>query len=203
MQQLNKQKALELLPLVVDGEAGENDRRAFFQYIEQDREVHRKYESMKRIKKLIRERTPRVQTPEDLKAKISTLIEQENKKSPYRHPAHIGTEGEKPKTPEINAVNDPPSPRTWKRLSYPRWTISIAAVLLLSFIAFLVLDKTGPVFENEFNLEDYVFSHFVQQDHLSMNSIQPASLAEARETLSSRFSHSLRIPQVKEAHISG
>jgi len=89
MRHLSKQQALNLLPLVVDEEANEDEIRAFFQYIKHDEEIRRKYQSMKRVKDLVRQRTPRKKTPDYLKEKISILIEEERQKKSRPYPSQL------------------------------------------------------------------------------------------------------------------
>lgn len=202
MRQLNKKQALELLPLVVDDEANEDDKRAFFQYIEQDEEMRRRFESMKRMKEIIRYRTPRLKAPAHLKVKISSLIEEEDYKSPFRHQPRKETVQDKTehvrRTPDIiHPANEP-----GKVYKLSRVAISIAAILFLSFLTILVLDKTAPVFETEFSLEKYAFLHYTQKDNLSVASQQTASLVEARDFLSTQLNHYLRMPRIKDASIT-
>ncbi|MEX0771241.1 MAG: hypothetical protein WD035_10935 [Balneolaceae bacterium] len=204
MRQLNRQKALDLLPLVVDDEAHEDDKRAFFKYLELDDELRRKYRSMKRVKEFIRDRTPRVKSPDGLKARIATLIEKEQEKSSYRRSA----EEEKPKISGFLHGKIPPakndtSGKALDPYTYPRIAISAVAVLLLTLSVILALNEISPVFKTEFSLEEYVFSHFTQYNNPSIASLQPASLVEARDYMISHFNQSPRMPQIKGAQISG
>lgn len=204
MRQLNRQQALDLLPLVVDEEAHEDDKRAFFMYLEQDDELRRKYRSMKRVKELIRNRTPRVKSPDRLKARIATLIEKEREKPSCRS----SSEKEEFKKSgfiqgKIPATKNHASGKAFNSGIYSRIAISSAAVILLTLSVIFVLNEISPVFKTEFSLEENVFSHFTQYNHLSIASLQPASLVEARDYMLSHFNHSPRMPQIKGAQISG
>jgi len=90
-----------------------------------------------------------------------------------------------------------------KFYNLPRLAISAAAVLLLSFITILALNKMGPLFESEISLEESMFLHFMENENLSAATLNPLSLEEARLYLSSQFNHSPKMPRIKGADLSG
>ena len=73
--QLTKYEALELITPVVDNEVCEETRHAFFEFIEKDDSVRRKYESAKNIKSLIRSRCPCSRAPKSLRSCIQKLLQ--------------------------------------------------------------------------------------------------------------------------------
>lgn len=71
---LTKADALKLIASVIDNEAGEEEREAFFNFIDNDDEVRRKYKSLKNLKAFIAKQCPRACAPESLKSKIRSYI---------------------------------------------------------------------------------------------------------------------------------
>lgn len=80
MQYLNRKRALELIPLVVDNELPQDECRAFTDFILQDEVVRCEFESHKKIKKMMQERYRRVRAPDHLRKKIQHLIDEEDLK---------------------------------------------------------------------------------------------------------------------------
>lgn len=76
--QLTKYEALELITPVVDDEACKEKRRAFFDFIEKNDDVRRKYESAKNIKSLMQSRCPSSRAPESLRSGIQKLLQENN-----------------------------------------------------------------------------------------------------------------------------
>lgn len=74
--QLTKYEALELITPVVDDEACKEKRRAFFDFIEDNDDVRRKYKSAKNIKSLMQSRCPCSRAPESLRSGIQKLLQQ-------------------------------------------------------------------------------------------------------------------------------
>lgn len=75
---LTKYQALRLITPVVDGEATTEEREAFFAYIDENKEVCRKYKSVKNIKKLMRTRYPCSSAPPSLLQTVKN-ISQDNR----------------------------------------------------------------------------------------------------------------------------
>lgn len=90
--ELTKVEALKLVTSVVDNEASESERNAFFNFIETDESVHRLYESMQKVKCLIRYRCPSAKAPESLRRKVANVIKTLNDKDAgstyYDAPSH-------------------------------------------------------------------------------------------------------------------
>lgn len=81
MQYLNRQRVLEMIPLVVDDEIHPEDVRAFMDYIQNDEELKCRFESQKRTKKLIQDRCKRTKAPNSLKLKIQQLLDEEDRQT--------------------------------------------------------------------------------------------------------------------------
>lgn len=71
---LNKKEAIKLITPVIDGEVAEEQTRAFFRFIQDDREVHRCFEAEKRVKELLRLRLPRHRAPTRLRRRVKSLL---------------------------------------------------------------------------------------------------------------------------------
>ncbi len=72
---LEKQDAFELVTPVVDGEAGEEESKVFFQYIDTHPDVRQYYEEELWLKKLVRDKVVYESAPDNLKDKVLHLIE--------------------------------------------------------------------------------------------------------------------------------
>lgn len=71
---LTKAEALQLVASVVDDEASDKEREAFFNFIANDEGVWRKYKSLKNLKGFISKRYSRACAPESLKNKVRSYI---------------------------------------------------------------------------------------------------------------------------------
>lgn len=75
MKQLSKDEAMELLPLVVDGEADRESELAFYRFIREHEKIRSEFRSMQQIKRLLHTRLTRIPAPEHLKERIESLID--------------------------------------------------------------------------------------------------------------------------------
>lgn len=71
---LDRQKALDLLPKVIDGEVTPAEHRRFFSYLRQDELVRKKFESHQKLKMAICCRCKREKAPDHLRQRIMRMI---------------------------------------------------------------------------------------------------------------------------------
>jgi ferric-dicitrate binding protein FerR (iron transport regulator) len=77
MNELNRKKAIEWIPLVVDGEISPENQRTFFSYLRTDEVVRKEYESHRRLKEALSRRSRRTAAPDHLRNKIEDLLQKE------------------------------------------------------------------------------------------------------------------------------
>lgn len=131
--QLSKTQALKLLTPVVDGEASEAERKAFMDFIAQNKDVRNRFKSVKNLKRLVSERSPRTKAPASLRNKVQHFInevEEEDSDSPIDPPIYdIPCNGPGSHTPNIN----PPANRTTGYKSR-YWLFSTAATMMVVIV---------------------------------------------------------------------
>lgn len=77
MHQLDRQRALEMVSAVVDGEAPPTKQLAFMAFIRKDPEVRREYEIQRKMKRAVQTHCKKVNAPEHLRERIFRLLESE------------------------------------------------------------------------------------------------------------------------------
>jgi hypothetical protein len=200
---LNKQKALDLISLVVDGEAPPAGRKAFFKYIETDAEVKQQYESQLKIKELVQNRCKKSKAPDYLKSRIFQMIEEENQSYAL---TNLDIE---PETPLTNQENGPVSGNNsndsnigWKSTFY-RVAVAAAAVIILSILMIGVLEKLSPSIHSTISIEEFALSHFSDTDgQIAFAGFQPASISEAHQLLIEEYDFEIDMPDIAGAEIT-
>lgn len=208
MKKLTRKKALELIPLIVDGEASEQEKNAFFSYIQTDNKVKKKYESLLFLKQLIKTKYSREKTPDHLRNKITGIIrdmewEQEqhakvdNSKSylNQRVTSHSYQESEQENGSE-NVL--------FKFLKPARYLAAAAVIFIFSLLTIELLEQVSSdtLFTND-SVEQLALDHFSTGDHIeaSVSSFQPSSFNHATELLQEQMSYSPRLPDIKGAEL--
>ena len=197
---LTRKKALDLLPSIIDGEASKVEVDAFYSYIEKDDVVRKQYESLKTIKRVLRDKYPREKAPGHLKSKINHLISDlESKK-------HSDTNIERlPGTFGNETGTNQESPVLYKLIKPMRYVLAAAVILFLTLVTIELLDRTStsqlPTFQS---LEEVVFNHFENtgNQEISLTAVSPVDINHAAEYLESELSYSPRMPLFGDAEIS-
>ncbi len=201
-QDLSKQKALELLPYVVDGEASADDSRAFYDYIESDAEVKQIFESQLRIKDLIQNRCRKSKAPDYLKSRIIRMLDEENLYNTDTNldiDTHIPIKNEiDNSSSEITAGSKPGKINTIYRTA-----IAIAAVFILSILTIEILERISPALQSTMSIEEFALSHFNNSDgQISFAGFQPGSLNEAHQLLVEEYNFDIDMPAIDGAEIT-
>lgn len=204
---LTKNEAKELITSVVDGEVDDEIRSSFLEYIQEDEEVRQEYESFKRIKNLIANRCPTYEAPAKLKLWAEDFLSAEQDKLEAENeaknsnrvavdiPSHI------PAMDSNNSGNEQVRNAGSSKLS--KWLYAIAASILI-IVAFWGLIYNNQPVEETYNMEEYVYRHFENNDgKLVPPNITTASLADAEVSLSSNFDINLTIPPLKNSEFKG
>ncbi|MGM0460073.1 MAG: hypothetical protein ACQERO_12075 [Bacteroidota bacterium] len=213
MKKLNRKQALKLLPLVVDNEATEEQKKAFFNFIQRDAEVKKKYESLLFVKQLLKNKYSRENAPDHLKKKISNIIQdlewEKKQKSKVDNPAdNIGSSTPNPQQHDKDVTDNTENgviKSTAKRLMAPvRYLVAASVIFIFSLltIEFLEQMSTDRIL-NYKSVEQVALSHFSTGSHVdaSFASFQPASHEHASELLQDEISYSPRLPDIKGASL--
>lgn len=200
MHELTEKEALRILPAVVDNEASQKEREAFFAYIADNTIVRNQYKDALLMKKIIAEKCKREPAPAHLKKNIHrTLKELDDSES-------IGNED--PLRVDQPTSDQPTSrPGENKSTSFLIRVLSAAAVILFfSLVTILLLNKVNPLSSNSTNLilENISLEHFINSDGAY---IEPhfrfVSTVEAEQFLTDHYELSMTIPQITGAEFSG
>lgn len=198
MNRLTKMKALELLPAVVDGEASEEERMAFFDYLENDLDVKAQYEDALHIKHLLSNRLPRIKAPSHLKKRIQNLLDEHQTKSYLDIPIESGI-----LSTEKELTDRLPQPKLIK--PFFRYITAAAIILFITLTTIELLDRLGTVPNQPvFLVEDYTVKHFISSDGKLIDPhFSTASTTEAENYLSEHYGIEMTVPVLKGAEFAG
>lgn len=207
-ERLTKDEAIRLITSVVDDEVNAETRSSFLEYIRQDDEVRREYESIKRTKELVAERCPTHKAPESLKLRVRKfLLEEQDKLNDIDNsdlereavvdiPSHIPS-GDSAGTRESG------TPGSMGKPTFKKWVYAAAASFLI-ITAFWGLIYNNQPAQQTYNIEDYVYRHFEDNDgQLVPTHINTANLADAEISLSTNFDMPMTVPPLKNAQFKG
>ncbi|CAN5116568.1 hypothetical protein BH23BAC3_BH23BAC3_09700 [soil metagenome] len=205
MKKLTRQKALHLLPLIVDNEASEDEKTAFYRYIQTDEDVRKKYESLIFVKQLLKTKYSPEKAPDHLKNKISEIIE-DMKWEQIEHSKVDNTSS----SVSVKTASETERGRSVKKPS-PHFSVkktgrylAVAAVLLIfSILTIELLDKTSSNNFYASGIEEMALSHFNSGEHISASvaSFRPASFSHASQLLNDELSHQPRLPEINGASL--
>lgn len=194
---LTKAEARELITPIVDDEITTEQRKAFMDFIAHHEDVRREYESIKRLKSLMRDRCPCAKAPESLRKFVSSVSATSHSSQStdpiYDVPIDISVG----KQPEYSATN---SDVKKNRL----WYAAAAAILLLTAIIW-VFDFLGYADEeSNYSIEEYAYQHFMNNDgKLVPPTISTASLGVAENRMQQDYDMAMTVPKLKNAEFKG
>lgn len=205
MKKLTRQKALHLLPLIVDNEASEDEKTAFYRYIQIDEAVRKNYESLQFVKQLIKTKYSPEKAPDHLKKKISEIIE-DMKWERTEHSivdntsssVSVKTESETEQTGRLR--------KPFLRLSVKktgRYLAAATVLLIFSILTIELLDKTSSHTFYNGGIEEMALSYFNSGDHISASvaSYRPVSFSHASQLINDEMSHQPRLPEINGASL--
>lgn len=204
MKKLTRQQALDLLPLIVDNEASEDEKSAFFRYAETDSYVKKKYENLLFLKRLLKSKYKRNKAPDHLREKINDLIsdlewerESESKvdncSSPVQKTSTNITEKKSAKSKGFLSFMKP-----------VRYFAAVAVLLFILLVTIEFLDRTSfKTIELNESIEQIALRHFHTGKHVesSQATVEPLSVNDAVDFLEKELSHPLRMPLIDGADI--
>lgn len=205
---LTKDKALELITPVVDGEVSEDQRLSFLAFIEKNQRVKALYQSELRLKQRLQSLS-RKKAPDRLYQKVEELITEETQadneasEGPLNMPAQSlesnpGTEtsgAERSDRQNIIPIFG---------LGQKNWAqLSVAAVISIMII-YGIVALFQPQNQQQYPIELYTAKHFSQnQGQLLPASINVTDPEQAEVELLRRYNMALQIPNIKGAEFKG
>jgi hypothetical protein len=197
MNRLTRHQAELLLPAIIDDEASEQEKNAFFEYLKYDRDLEREYYSTLQIKRLLNEHLPKKPAPEYLKNKILRRIEEEREKE------KLTQDGD----PVIMHKQVSSEKGSWDTLlkSGFRYMAAAAVILMITLMIVQLLERsTGLNNQEMFVIENISAQHFagaggkLLEPHFSTNSPE-----EAEQYLLNHHGLNMTIPHLKGADFAG
>ncbi|MDZ7715520.1 MAG: hypothetical protein U5J95_04840 [Balneolaceae bacterium] len=196
---LTKREALDLITPVVDGEVDESTREAFFNFIKENADVRKQYESEKRIKNLTSSRCPYYKAPDSLKNRVSHIIREHHLQDEAISKTHF----QDYPTSGISSAKNDDTNKKYSSSTFSNIVYALAASLMVfaAFWGLIFSQQQGPL---SYDVEEYVYQHFTKNDGKMIEpSIATASLAGAEVELSNNFDFSMTIPPLKDAEFKG
>ncbi len=199
---MNRKKALEILPAIVDNEASSDEQVAFFDFIEHDETVRKEYEEALKIKQLLKTKYKRVQTPEHLANRINKIIaaleEQttDEETKIYNLPSETSTK----------THSDHSTKRSVSFGSLFRYLAAAAVILFFTLVTIQLLDRTASYEDSLAGLvvENIAAEHFIKS---SGQLIEPHfgthSVTDAEQYLLNHFGMVITVPNITGAQFEG
>lgn len=194
---LTKAEARELITPIVDDEVTAEQRTAFMEFIAHHEDVRREYKSQKRLKALISNRCPCAKAPESLKKFVSTVSTSQYSGQTTPPIYDIPSRTSVSKQPKHSAGSEE-SPKN------KTWYFAAAIVLLLTTVIWLFDFLGSPADQNTYNIEEYVYQHFMNNDgKLVPPTISTASLGMAEKRMEQDYDMAMTVPKLKNAEFKG
>lgn len=192
MKKLTKKEACWILPAVVDNEATDEERVAFFAFIKSNAEIEKEYNDALLIKRTLSNSNIRKKAPEQLRSAVLEAIEKLKKKSnPGNH--------------ELKSTVIPiqSTPQSTKWLRY----LSVAAVvMLISLVTLQLLDRSTDSAPYVFDVivENMAAEHFINnRGELIEPHFRTQLPHEAEAYLMDHFGLQITIPILRGAEFAG
>ncbi len=192
---LEKRDAFELVTPIVDGEADEQERDAFFRYIETDPDVKDYYQEELWLKQLVKVRVKYEPAPDYLKKKIDRIVT---------------SLGEEEISKAASKVTYGRNRGNLESKSYFVAKYAIAAVLVLMAFAYLFQLLSSEAFESMPphsampKLEQQVHTHFLEnQGRFITPDIVADGTNDLRRTVFEQFGHEYYVPELTNLSLSG
>lgn len=208
MKKLNKKEAIQLLPFIVDNEASEEDKLAFFKYIQTDQKIRKKYESLLFVKRLLKTKYSREDAPDRLKKKISGIIEdmewEKEQESKVDNTSSYLGDSSSFSTDTFKDQSNDSSTSFLKLLKPARYLVAASVIFIFSLLTIELLERmSGERIYNQQSVERVALNHFTTGSHIeaSLASYQPVSFDHASQLLEEQMAYSPRLPQIKGASL--
>lgn len=203
--ELSKQEAINLITPVVDNEASDREKDAFFDFIEQDEEVRKQYKSALAVKNLISKRCRRTKAPDSLHERIRTLIPPEgtdNSRHLSEEPIYDKPFSGSFKQNDISLQN----PGTGTGTLFSRFLYSVAAgiVLILMLGGIYYYNSSFGTELASYNIEEHAFEHFQKYEgNFVPPNIATASISYAENQLARNYDMPITVPSLNSTEFKG
>lgn len=197
MKKLSRKQALFILPAVVDNEAGEEEKAAFFEFISHNDDVREEYENALLIKQIVSSKFKKKKAPESLKKRISESLSKKEGTS-----ENLDTQAER-KVQHSQPGNSTPNSRIIGSAS--RYLAAAAVILFLSMVTIQLLDRTSPhTAENTYVVENMAAEHFttIGNENSSLK-LRAFSADDAEQYLLEQIGMDVTIPDIEGAQFDG
>jgi hypothetical protein len=201
MKSLTYQEALLLLPAVVDGEATENEKAAFFDFIKYHQGIREEYESALLVKHILKNKLPRHKAPDHLKESIIENIRTIGSGKRPDKPNEIAA-GLKLRYLKQNTESDVSN---HYGLGF-RYLTAAAVVLVITLAVLRLLDQTTA----DTSTAESIIVENIAAHHFQLTGgqfIEPyratATVTEAENYLAEQFDINLTVPPITGAKFAG
>jgi hypothetical protein len=200
MKSINRKQALSILHAVVDDEASERERIAFFQFIDHHPDVKNEFEETLLLKRLLSEKLSKQRAPEHLRVRVLHQLrafENEN------------VSGQAKPSENIQPENQPePFQQSSQKQAGKTFRILSAAAIVL-FISLLTVHLLERIVTNQESTTNFVVENIAAQHFISSGGeiIEPLfetnSTTEAEQFLSEQFEMDVAVPLINGVEFAG
>lgn len=192
---MNRNQALLLIPAIVDGEASESERVAFFDFIEEHPDIGIEYKSTLHVKQQLKKNLKRYPCPDHLKKNALNTL-----KDLQKNDKRVGQELRDNRKRDDNKV-------FWHYTGTAmRYASAAAVILLITLLTLKLLNKTDYNTQqaDTVMIEQAAAGHFLSAGgELPTLDFSTPSITEAKEYLQEHHGMSAEIPVIEGATFMG
>lgn len=195
MYDMNRNQALLLIPAIIDGEASENERVAFFDFIENHPDIEDEYESALYVKQQLKKNLKRHSCPDHLKENVLSTIE-DLKRNDQQKNRELGDNSKNPGGNNIWYFAGPAV----------RYASAAAVILIITLLTLQLLNRTdhGSQYQNTVMIEQAAAGHFLTAGgQLPTLDFSTSSISEAKQYLREHYGMTAEIPEIEGATFMG
>lgn len=196
MMKLDKKDAFELVTPVADGEATEEELKAFFQYINGNPDVKNYYEEELWIKQLLKDKVSFEPAPDHLKQNIAHLIQSQFRLD--RKPVE-----------NLHPVSDRAGIRLYYGISFRIW-FTLAAILVIAAFIYIYQypgSDTEDIRSTQTILpavEEHVYNHFVtNRGEFIYPDVTSDASDEIHRKVFEEFGYDVTVPLLADISLAG
>lgn len=195
MSHIDRNKALLLIPAIIDGEASESERLAFFDFIKHHPDIEEEYESALYVKRQLNKNLKRYPCPEHLKKNVLNTLEILKKEDS-----------------QINREKSEDSVKTNTKTIWHytgtamRYASAAAVILFITLLTLQLLDRTEyhTQFTNTVMIEQAAAGHFLTANgELPPLDYSTSSITDAKQYLRDHYGMDAEIPEIEGATFMG
>jgi len=192
---MNRNKALLLIPAIIDGEASESERAAFFNFIENHPDIEEEYQSALYVKQQLKKNLKRHSCPDHLKKNVLSKIE-ELKRSEQQIDREVG-----------RYTNESSGNVIWHYVGTAmRYASAAAVILFITLLTLELLNRTdhNTQYADAVMIEQAAAGHFqTAGGQLPTLDFSTSSISEAKKYLLDHHGMTAEIPEIEGATFMG